>query len=197
MSRRPFLEIARATLAAGLAGGAAMVPAGLLVRASGGDVNVYGELTARLLFGSASPLALLVVHVAVSVTLAAPLAALAVHARVASWTLGFAWAVAAWILLNLWILPAAFDRSPAWTGGVLAIWPGFAVHAVYGLVVGGTLRRVASRPRGLSATPPARLHEERVDDRAESPRGATRGRRPRKLSDDPPLREGNANSPDK
>lgn len=137
-----WIETARATLLSGLAGGVAMIPVGLLLRARGEEVNVYGELTARMLFGSASPLALLVVHVGVSLGLALPLALLAVRKRVASWAIGLAWAVAAWVLLNLWALPAAFDRPSAWTGGMAAVWPGFVVHAVYGLVVGAVLRRV-------------------------------------------------------
>lgn len=139
-----WVETARATLLSGLAGGVAMIPVGLLLRALGEEVNVYGELTARLLFDSTSPLALLVVHVGVSVGLAAPLALLAVRARVASPALGLAWALAAWVLLNLWALPAAFGRPSAWTGGVEALWPGFVVHAVYGLAAGGALRRFAS-----------------------------------------------------
>lgn len=122
-----------------------MVPVGLLLRALGKDVNVYGELTARLLFGSASPLALLAVHAAVSVGLAAPAAYLAARKPAASWTIGFVWAVGAWLVLNVLLLPSIFDRPSAWTGGWPALWPGFVVHAAYGLALGWVLGRSKER----------------------------------------------------
>lgn len=157
MNQRTVRELARATIVAGLAGGVAMVPIGLLVRASGKDVNVYGELTAQLFFASTSPLALLAVHVVVSLSLAAPLAFLATRVHVASWALGLAWAIAAWLLLNLWLLPLFFSRPSAWAEGWLALWPGFVVHAVYGLAAGGALRWVAS-PRLADGSPLSAVH---------------------------------------
>lgn len=116
----------------GLAGGALMVPVGLILRAQGKDVNVYGELTARVLLGSTSPPALLAVHVAVSLALAAPAALLAARKPAASWAIGFSWPVAAWLLLNVWLLPLLFDRPSAWSLGWPALWPGLLVHVAYG-----------------------------------------------------------------
>lgn len=143
MSRPTLGDLARATIVAGLAGGAAMIPFGLLLRALGKDVNVYGALAAQLLLGSTSPIALIAVHVAVSVGLAAPAAFLAARRPGASWTIAFAWAFVAWLTLNVWLLPILFGRSSAWTGGWAALWPGFVIHAVYGLALGGALRWIA------------------------------------------------------
>lgn len=133
MSRRR--AIARRCLVAGLVAGAAMVPFGMALRAAGRPVNVYGELLVRALLGSAPPVALAALHVAVSVSLAAPFVLASERRRLGpAWGVGYG--VASWALVNATVLPLWFSRPTAWSLGPAAAWPSLLVHAVYGLVLG-------------------------------------------------------------
>lgn len=123
------------SLIAGLVAGAAMVPIGVALRAAGRPVNVYGELLVRAVLGSAPPVALAALHIAVSVSLAAPFV-LVTHRRRLHPAWGLAYGVASWALVNATVLPLWFSRPTAWSLGLGAAWPSLLVHAVYGAVLG-------------------------------------------------------------
>lgn len=146
-------RVLQASVLVGLLGGGAMVPVGLVLRHGFGQpVNVYGELTAGLLFGSTGPAALLATHVLVSVALAVPLVAVCGQRACRGWLVGTAWGIATWLVLNTWLLPAYFGRpSPwiAWTG----LWAGLLIHVVYGSVAGWGAGRFG--PRGAKGSVPA------------------------------------------
>jgi len=135
-------RVARRVALAGLAGGLAMIPVGLVIRhLAGGSVNVYGELVVERLLGVASRPALVAEHVLVSLVLALPLVLAA--GRVAGRFLvglGVAYGAAIWLVLNSLALPWAFGRATPWTLGWAAIWPSLTVHVVYGLAAASSLR---------------------------------------------------------
>ena len=127
--------VARTSLIAGLVAGAAMVPVGLALRASGRAVNVYGELLVRSILGAAPPAALAALHLVVSVTLAVPFVLASRNRRLGPlWGLGYG--IASWAVVNATVLPLWFSRPTAWELGFDAAWPSLVVHAVYGSVLG-------------------------------------------------------------
>jgi hypothetical protein len=143
-------SLAGLVLRAGVIGGVAMIPVGLLIRhLAGGTVNVYGELLLERLLGAVTAPALLVEHFLVSWVLALPLVLVAARLRgrvlVA---LGLAYGVAIWAVVNSLALPWVFERSTPWALGWPAIWPSLTVHAVYGLAAACSLagsRRLSPR----------------------------------------------------
>lgn len=115
----------RDILAAGAAGGAAMVPLGIALELGAGhDVNVYGELTVEAVFGRAPGWALLLEHVLISLMLAVPLV-FAVDRRggVPAVAIGLLYGGGAWLVLNSLLLPAVFARPTPWTLGWEASGP--------------------------------------------------------------------------
>lgn len=128
-----------------------MVPVGLVLRHGFGQpVNVYGELSAALLFGSTGPGALLATHLLVSVALAVPLVIVSGFLARGQRLVGVAWGVATWLLLNTWLLPAFFGRPSPWRSGT-GLWAGLVIHIVYGWVAGwalGSLRLRWARTTG-------------------------------------------------
>lgn len=126
------------TIVAGTIGGWAMIPPGLiLLLALERPIDVYGELLARTLFGSARPWSLALVHLATSWGMAAPLVGLvATRSHRAGLLGGVAYGAAIWLGANSLLLPALFGRPTPWQLGWSAIWPSLAVHLVYGVATG-------------------------------------------------------------
>lgn len=137
----------RASLVAGLVAGAAMMPVGAVLRATGHAVNVYGELLTRSLLGSTPFIALFALHAVVSVTLAVPFVAVTRCRGGAGPALGAAYGVASWALLNATLLPLWYGRPTGWELGLVAVWPSLLVHLIYGVTLGFFARRL-----GTSAT---------------------------------------------
>ncbi len=145
---------------AGIAGGLAMIPVGLLLRrVLGYSLNVYGELLVRLVLGHVSPWALALEHFLVSWGMALPLVAMAARRRGAPLAVGALYGAAIWLVVNSLLLPAAFGRSTPWSLGWSAIWPSLSVHVVYGTVAFAAARRLhraASSPGRLPTAPRGR-----------------------------------------
>jgi uncharacterized membrane protein YagU involved in acid resistance len=148
-------RLASVGVIAGVAGGAAMVPLGLLVRALGAPVNVYGELLLARLTGQVQPLGLFVEHALVSIALAGPLVLVIWRLRMRSaYLVGLAYGAMAWALVNATILPVVFGRPTAWQLDISESWGSLAVHLVYGLVTAAVASRLLARatvdptPRG-------------------------------------------------
>jgi len=132
--------VARTSLIAGLVAGAAMMPIGLALRATGRAVNVYGELLVRSILGAAPPAAIAALHVVISIALAIPFVWASTHRRIGpGWGLGYG--VAAWAVVNATALPWWFSRPTAWELGPGVAWPSLVVHAVYGVVLGAVAER--------------------------------------------------------
>ncbi len=126
---------------AGIAGGLAMIPVGLLLRrVLGYSLNVYGELLVHKVLGHVSPWALALEHFLVSWGMALPLVALASR-RGASLGMGALYGAAIWLVVNSLLLPVAFGRTTPWGLGWSAIWPSLAVHVLYGTVAAAAARR--------------------------------------------------------
>jgi uncharacterized membrane protein YagU involved in acid resistance len=154
--------VARCSVAAGTLGGLAMIPPGLLLKAAGYSVNVYGELLLRVVLGRVLPGAMVVQHLAVSVSMAVPFVAFAAgrpgrHLL----PLGAAYGTLAWLLVNSCALPIAFGRPTPWALGFDAIWPSLLGHVVYGLALGTVVawddRRPEHRRPGPSRMRPRRI----------------------------------------
>ncbi len=133
---------------AGLAGGLAMIPVGLVLRfAFGAPVNVYGELVVLRITGRLDPLLLALEHLIVSLAMAAPL--IGILHRVghrAAITIGLLYGGSAWLVVNSLALPVIFDQPTPWQIGPSAIWGSLIVHLVFGLVVALVSRRLAAAP---------------------------------------------------
>lgn len=140
-------DLVRASVVAGLVAGAAMVPVGAVLRATGHAVNVYGELLTRSLLGSTPFIALFALHAVISVALAVPFVAVTRCRGGAGPALGAAYGVASWAVLNATLLPLWYGRPTAWALGFAAVWPGLLVHLIYGITLGLVARRL-----GTSAT---------------------------------------------
>ncbi len=134
-------------LIAGMVGSLAMVPFGILLRATGHRVNVYGELLIQTLLGHPSPVAMFVQHLAIGGASAVPLAFLLRRTRAAPLPLGLAYGAAMWVAVNSFALPLAFGRATPWQLGWEAIWPSLLVHLVYGIA---TALFIARGPASLS-----------------------------------------------
>lgn len=135
----------RAIAVAGLAGGLAMVPIGLVLRTAFElPVNVYGELVILRLVGRLDPLLLALEHVAVSVAMAGPLVVL-LHrtGHRAAVPIGLLYGGSAWLIVNSLALPAVFSQPTPWQIGPSAIWGSLIVHLVFGLVAALVSRRSA------------------------------------------------------
>lgn len=146
--RRSRRAIARTAIRAGLLAGVAMMPFGVVLRALGQPVNVYGELVVRSVLGSAPMLAQLVFHAIVSIGLAVPFVAIApCRRRVA---LGAGYGIASWAVLNATVLPLWFGRPTAWALGFDEIWASLVVHVVYGVVLAAASAAPMVGPRGDS-----------------------------------------------
>ena len=126
--------MARAGIA-GLAGGVAMIPVGVLLRrVLGYSLNVYGELLLRTLLGRTPVWALAVEHFLISWGMALPLVAFLGPLRRASpFAVGAAYGAVIWLVVNSLALPLAFGRPTPWQLGWPAIWPSLAVHLAYGV----------------------------------------------------------------
>lgn len=136
----------RESVLAGLAGGLAMIPVGLVARGLGASVNVYGELVVQQLLGRLEPIALLVEHLLVSWAMAVPLVAvlrLARHRHAAA--IGLTYGAAAWLSVNALALPIVFGRPMPWTIGWSAVWGSWLVHLAFGLAAALVGRRLARR----------------------------------------------------
>lgn len=132
-----------AAAVAGLAGAIAMAPAGALLIASGQQVNRYGELLARHIFGTTLPAVLLAEHLVIGVLSAAPLAVLLLSRRPA-WpaavALGLGYGVGYWLAVNTLALPWYFAQPNPWGQGPGALLPSLFVHLVYGVATALALR---------------------------------------------------------
>lgn len=136
-------------IVAGTIGGLAMIPYGLvLLLVLKLEVNVYGALLARLLFGGLTPWSLGLTHFATSWGLALPLVyLLAWRGYRPAWVVGAAYGALIWLAFNSLLLPILFDRSSAWQLGWSAIWPSLSVHLLYGVVTAVAFGRSAARAR--------------------------------------------------
>lgn len=136
-------------IVAGTIGGLAMIPYGLvLLLVLKLDVNVYGALLARLLFGRPAPWSLGLVHFATSWGLALPLVyLLAWRGDRSAWEVGAAYGALIWLTFNSLLLPILFNRPSAWQLGWSAIWPSLSVHLLYGVVTAEASGRLAARAR--------------------------------------------------
>lgn len=141
-------SVARTASRAGVLAGVAMIPPGLVLRATGQSVNVYGEFAVRAAFGRSPPGAMLLFHLVVSVALATPFVAL-VRSGSRGLVAGTLYGALAWALLNGTLLPILFARPTAWQGGFAPVWGSIAVHLIYGAVLG-----VAAQRLRASGTPP-------------------------------------------
>ncbi len=143
-----MIRCLRSLAIAGLAGGLAMVPTGLVLRfAFGLSVNVYGELVVLRIAGLLDPLLLAVEHLIVSLAMAAPLVGI-LH-RVghrAAIAIGLLYGGSAWLVVNSLALPVIFGQPTPWQIGPSAIWGSLLVHLVFGLVVALVSRRLAAAP---------------------------------------------------
>lgn len=139
----------RVVTLAGLAGGLAMAPVGLVLRSSGQPVNVYGELLMMEFLGTLSPIALAVEHALVSIAMALPLVILiAVRRMVRVWLVGMAYGVIAWAVVNATLLPVLFGRPTAWQVGLGMTWASLAVHVVFGIVTAAVASRLLRQDLG-------------------------------------------------
>lgn len=134
-------------VASGTAGSLSMYPFGIVLRRKFGySLNVYGHLTADVLFrhagltqqAGAPAWALHVQHLVIGWTLAAPLALLfqrlgALHTVAMRALVGVSYGALAWLVINSLALPFVFGRPTPWELGVGAIWPSLLVHVVYGV----------------------------------------------------------------
>lgn len=136
-------------IVAGTIGGVAMIPYGLLLLlVLKLNVNVYGALLARLLFGQSAPWSLGLVHFGTSWVLALPLVwLLAWRGDRPAWLVGAAYGALIWLAFNSLLLPILFNRPTAWQLGWSAIWPSLSVHLVYGVVTAVASGRWAARAR--------------------------------------------------
>ena len=142
---------------AGLAGGLAMIPVGLALRAAGLPVNRYGELLAVQLTGSGQLAVVAAIHLAVSLLSAVPLA-LARHIhpfeRIPAPLFGAGFGAGYWLAINAVALPWWFSRASPFAEGADAVWPSLLVHVLYGVVAATVLGRAERRrtsPRNATA----------------------------------------------
>ena len=144
-SGRLVIRCLRAIAIAGLAGGLAMIPIGLVLRyAFGLQVNAYGELVIVRLVGRLDPLLLAIEHAVVSLAMAAPLVVFLNRVgHRAAVPIGLLYGGSAWLIVNSLVLPAVFGQPTPWQIGPTAIWGSLTVHLVYGLVVALVSRRLA------------------------------------------------------
>ncbi len=132
--------VAARSVAAGVPGGLAMVPVGLVLLAAGYQVNKYGELVVRQLVGQPLYSAMAIEHLLISVGMAVPFVAVLTRwpARRPVW-LGAGYGALAWLVVNSLALPAVFGQPSPWRLGPDALWPSLSVHVVYGVVLGAVL----------------------------------------------------------
>ena len=144
--------MARAGIA-GVAGGVAMIPVGILLRrVLGYSLNVYGELLLQTLLGRTPAWALAVEHFLISWGMALPLVAVLGHLRRARpFAVGAAYGAVIWLVVNSLALPLAFGRPTPWQLGWPAIWPSLAVHLVYGLAASAVAVRLDRGRAGATA----------------------------------------------
>lgn len=160
LARRRLFRSAAVTVigrsvAAGVLAGLAMVPPGLLAKAAGYSVNVYGELLLRELLGRTLPSAMAVEHLLISVAMSVPFVAAATRWPGAHpLARGTGYGVLAWLSVNSFALPAAFGRPSPWALGLNAIWPSLLVHVVYGLALGAVTAWDADRKRSAATHRP-------------------------------------------
>lgn len=147
-----MIECFRRSAIAGLAGGLAMIPVGLVLRFMLGQwVNVYGELIVIRIAGRLDSFLLAIEHGAVSVVMAAPLViALDRLGHRAAAAIGLVYGGSVWLILNSLALPAIFGQPTPWQIGPQAIWGSLIVHLVFGLAAALVSRRLAGAPGGTS-----------------------------------------------
>lgn len=116
-----------------------MIPPGMLLTATGYEVNHYGRLLVEWLLGTDHRAALLAVHLLIGLISALPLAlawsragrGLGVQNAL---LLGAAYGTGYWLIVNTLALPILFGRAIPWSEGTGALWPSFALHLVFGTV---------------------------------------------------------------
>ena len=142
---RAVIRCLRRIAIAGLAGGLAMIPVGLVLRFEfGQSVNFYGELIVIRITGRLDPLLLAIEHGAVSLAMAALLVVtLDRLGHRAAPAVGLVYGGTAWFVVNSLVLPWIFDQPTPWQIGSQAIWGSLIVHLVFGLVVALVSRHLA------------------------------------------------------
>lgn len=119
-----------------------MMPFGFLFKLLGLRVGSYGPKLAALPFGEPTWVVLLVKHLVIGWVSALPLLLILVRfrSRAAPATIGAAYGLAYYVIVNSLALPMFFgDRTP-WQSGLNVIYPSLLVHLVFGVSIGFTAR---------------------------------------------------------
>jgi hypothetical protein len=138
--------LARETLRSGTLAGLAMIPFAALFRAVGLRINEYGRKTLELVVGDVAPplhYALsFVQHLLISWFVAVPVLWFLgrVGDRRTRVLIGALYGAAFYVVVNAWALPLYFGDPLPWALGVETVYPSLAIHLVYGVVLGLTLR---------------------------------------------------------
>lgn len=145
-SREKMIALLRETLRSGTLAGLAMIPFAALFRARGLRVNEYGRKTLELVVGDVSPALHYVLtfaqHLLISCVAAIPLLLVfsRIDGRPTRLLVGALYGAAFYVVVNSFALPLYFgDRTP-WELGVETVYPSLAIHVVYGIVLGATVR---------------------------------------------------------
>jgi hypothetical protein len=138
--------LARDTLRSGTLAGLAMIPFAALFRAPGLRINEYRRKTLELFVGDVAPplhyLLTFAQHIVISWRAAIPLLWILgrIGGRRTCVLVGAFYGAAFYMVVNAWALPRHFKDPNPWELGMETVYPGLAIHLVYGVVLGLTAR---------------------------------------------------------
>jgi hypothetical protein len=137
-------QIILKSITSGTVAGVAMMPVGFAFRALGMRVGYYGPKFASLFVSDPKPLILFAQHLVLSWVSALPLVAFLLlrRNRLSPASLGAAYGVGYYIVVNSLALPLYFGDKLPWHLGPSTVLPSLIVHVVFGVVVG----MMSSRP---------------------------------------------------
>ncbi len=115
----------------------AMVPFGFAFRMAGMRVGHYGPKFAELYSTNPGPALLFVQHIVLGWISAVPLvwALASVRSYAVALSMGAAYGVAYYVVVNALALPIYFGDALPWNLGLPTVVPSLVVHAVFGLAV--------------------------------------------------------------
>lgn len=146
-----YFSLLKESVRSGTIAALVMMPFGILFKFLDLRVGYYGPKLGALLFGEPNRFVLFLQHLVIGWVSALPLLLILVRlrGRVAPMTVGAAYGLAYYVVVNSFALPLFFGDSTPWQLGFSYIYPSVFIHLVFGISIGFTSRRfVANENRG-------------------------------------------------
>jgi hypothetical protein len=145
-----ILPLLKESILSGTIASIVMMPIGFMFQHFGLRVGHYGPKLAALLFTEPGPFILLSQHLLIGwiSTLPLLLILLRLHSLSSPVTIGAAYGMAYYVLVNSLALPLYFGDLTPWQTGFNVIYPSLIVHMIFGASIGFTAKKYIAREAG-------------------------------------------------